>query len=177
VVRVARMLSEYELALLVSTVKFVDTQLAKLDRESRVVEHPDPSWLYDEGEYVIGLGFVSCQRFISVTCAASGTPKEKALEVGPLHRSKLPFVRIANAAGNHWKHSDDDDRGTRRAPQRKSNDEVFRQLGVDPEQPYVLSRTLAALLKPHPTCFKPLLPFLRQWRDIVLSDPERMEMH
>jgi hypothetical protein len=159
--------NDEDLELFKSATRFVDNQIAKIDRDSQRFDDPDESGHYDRGEYMIGLGFISCQQYIAAVCAAQEISKSEALVLGPIHRSNVQIARIVDAAANYWKHSMDEDRTSWKAAQRKANEEILRHVGVDLDQSYVLSNVLAALLEPHPARFKPLIPFLKQWRDTV----------
>jgi hypothetical protein len=161
-------LIDFELPLLKQTADLCDQMMEQLDRKAASSENPDQFGIYDRWEYVVGLGFVGCQRYFDATCNGRGVAKANALAMGPVHRSGQTFVAIMNAAANHWKHhSEDALRPTDGAARQRRA--IFAKLGVDPDSSYATANLLFALTSPGQARIGRLLPFLMQWSAVAAS--------
>ena len=163
---------DYDLSFLQDAVALVDSHLIRLDRAVEASPDPDTFGVFDEVEYITGFGFVACQAYATaVTCRSSPT-KAEALSSGPKHRTGLPIAQIVNAAANFWKHSQEwsFDTPTSQAQRTLA---VISGLGIDPRCSYPIANTFHELLTPHPARFASLLPFLKQWRDVLCKQTQR----
>ena len=68
---------------------------------------PDDLGLLDRGEYIVGMGFSACQRYMSSTFGPIKIEKPSALEIGPIHENGQAIAKIIHETANYWKHSDE----------------------------------------------------------------------
>jgi hypothetical protein len=160
------MIFDFDLNFLKAAVSLVDDSLARLDREADTSPDPDTFGVYDEVEYITGLGFVACQTYATAIVCRSKlkNKKREALALGPKHRTGRSMVQLINAAANHWKHSPEWSLAVP-TTQAKQTLEVISSLGVDTNGSYPVANMLYEMLTPHPARFANLIPFLTQWRD------------
>jgi len=162
------MIVDLNLDFLKSAATLVDVYLERLDRESGTSPDPDAFGAYDEIEYFIGFGFVACQTYLTAMASQSGLKgkKDKALALGPKHRTGQPMVRLVNAAANYWKHSPE---WSLDIPTTQTNQtlEVISILGIDTSGSYPLANILHEIVAPHPARVASLLPFIVQWRNTL----------
>ncbi len=133
------------------------------DLQLRIDGSPDPDsmGLFDEGEYLSGMGFVACQRYLASTYGPHGVSKDIAMRLGPKHAGGEPVVRIINAAANYWKHVDEWDQQTLGARQK---DTIRIIETVTDWEDYTCSNLLAYLTLPTGPRFEGLVPMLEAWR-------------
>jgi hypothetical protein len=70
------------------------------------------SSLFDDAEYLHGIGFVAGQRYIASVCGTLNLRKKDkwdALLIGPKPNDGITYASVVNAAANYWKHSDERD--------------------------------------------------------------------
>ncbi len=67
----------------------------------------DSSGLCDKGEFIAGLAFVACQKYITSTLGWFKTSKKDAFNIGRVYTGNTTYVEIINAVANYWKHSDE----------------------------------------------------------------------
>src|ERR1700735_1235113 len=98
---------DFDLDFLKDFFTFLDEKLEDLQR--RIEESPDPDQmgLIDDGEYLAGLGFVACQRYLSSTFGPKNIEKKDALDIGPKHIGGRTYARFLHSAANYWKHADE----------------------------------------------------------------------
>ena len=58
-------------------------------------------------EYIIGMGFVVIQYYMTVICGNLNKKKYECLSRGPEHKSGESFAKIVNCSANYWKHHND----------------------------------------------------------------------
>jgi hypothetical protein len=155
-----------DLPLLEEVLRLLDTHLARLEREAQASPDPDSHGIYDSLEHVTGLGFATCQTYLVAHFARSGVSKPAALERGPTHRCGRTIASIVNAAANYWKHHEE--WGVSSPSQRERTVEIISSMGMDSHD-YTLYNMLHELLRPLPTRFTTVVPFLLQWRDSLRS--------
>ncbi len=162
------MILDFDLDFLRAAVALVDSSLERLDGEMYSSPDPDAFGVFDEVEYITGLGFVACQTYATAAASRSKlkNKKHEALALGPQHCTGRSIAQLINAGANHWKHSPEWSFGARK-PQARQTLEVIRNLGVDPNGSYPLANVLHAILAPDPTRFENLIPLLMQWRDAL----------
>ena len=65
------MLLDFDLDFLNDAVGSSGMQLDRLDVEAKISDDSDAYGVLDRAEYVVGLGFVSCQLCLTAACAAA----------------------------------------------------------------------------------------------------------
>jgi hypothetical protein len=163
-----------DLAFLKDLVALLDSRLDEVWQAIVSCSDPDGMGHCDNGEYVVGMGFIACQRYLASTYSPHGMSKNIALRAGPRHIGGETIARIVNAGANFWKHSDEWD----------SHSTVFRNPAglnqiqletiqvietVTPWADYTCANLLAALAAPAEPRLKYLLPQLEAWRDALDS--------
>jgi len=136
--------------------------LDRIDTEAKYSDDPDQFGIYDKYEYVLGLGFVTCQTYIA--SKHKGKNKFQALNTGPKHRSEQTFAVVINACANYWKHHDEWER-TSLNKNAKNTINILEKMGADVWSSYPTSNAMHALIEPHKPRFKNILPFLKQWAE------------
>lgn len=58
-------------------------------------------------EFLCGLAFVICQKYIKASLGWIRVDFSTSLKLGKQFNSELSYVQIINAAANYWKHSDE----------------------------------------------------------------------
>jgi hypothetical protein len=161
---------DFDLAFLRDLCALLDSRLDQIQETIDASFDPDQMGHFDDFEYVVGMGFVACQRYLASTFGPHNVAKKAALSVGPRHSGGETLARILNAAANYWKHSDEWD----------SKSTVFRNhAGLEPMQletirvvetvtpwgDYTCANLLAALTAPDEPRLQSLLPEIEEWRD------------
>ena len=159
-------------------------------------EDVDSSGLCDRAEFLAGLAFTICQKYISATIGwfnlrESKFDKDIFLKLGPLYKDKEPATcaQIINAAANYWKHSDewntvsltqegDNDLFTINAKdyskltnQAKRTIDILQK--VTPWRDYMCANVLYELTKSDSLLF--LVPILIEWRSSLLNETRRFQ--
>jgi hypothetical protein len=158
---------DFEMASLEVIFELVDSQLDKLESLTS-----DWDLIGDECEFLVGLGFVSCQRYLVSTSKS----KKTALAIGPEHPGGETYAAILNASANYWKHKDEwpekavqnfditvFDKKIRN--QELAFDNILIIETVTKWSEYTLTNVLAELTKDNKPRFASLLPILLEWRD------------
>jgi hypothetical protein len=98
-----RHLADFDLSFLEEIVEVLDTRLDVLDEE--IEEHPDPDgWgLLDRFEYMVGLGFLTCQIYLTEVIG-DRRDADQCRKLGPRHHGGRAYAEIVHAAGNYVKH-------------------------------------------------------------------------
>lgn len=165
------MLIDFDLDFLRASVTLVDASLERLDEEAHSSPDPDAFGVFDELEYVTGLGFVACQTYATSVASRSQfkNKKREALALGPKHPTGRSMAQLINAAANHWKHSPEWSLDTPTTQARQTL-EVISSLGVDINSSYPIAKMLYIMLSPQSARVANLIPFLIQWRDALFSE-------
>ncbi len=95
---------DFDLDLLRVILTLLDSPLDDLQRRIKLCHDPVSSGLCDQAEYLVGTGFIVCQRYLSSTYGCNGVAKEHALSIGPYHKGGKTLASLLNAAANYWKH-------------------------------------------------------------------------
>src|SRR5689334_3196376 len=111
--------------------QFIDAQIVKYNAEARRSEDADMRGTYDAGDYVIGLGFVACQQYLTCVFAGRLIDKRAAMELGPQHACGVTYAMLVNAAANYWKHCSEWGGQDGERYRAGLTAEPLRQLGVD----------------------------------------------
>jgi hypothetical protein len=171
----------------------LDTKLLELDckiQEARKNSvDPEGLGLFDKAEYIIGMGFAACQRYMTSTFGPIIFEKEIALKIGPNHVNGKSIATIINAAANYWKHRDEwreisfiiepesdmemRDFNLLTGHQKKTIKQIET---VTPCADYTCSNLLASLIKISELRLSLLVPFLEEWRnqlDKLISDHDK----
>ncbi len=163
-----------DLAFLKDLVALLDSRLDEVQQAIDSSSDPDGMGHFDDAEYVAGMGFIACQRYLASTYGPNGISKRIALETGPRHSGGKTIAQIINAAANFWKHLDEwefhstvfrDRAGL--TPIQLETIQVIET--VTPWDDYTCANLLAALAAPSPPRLKYLLPQLEAWRDALDS--------
>jgi hypothetical protein len=162
------MIFDFDLDFLEAAAALVDASLERLDGKAETSPDPDAFGVFDEAEYITGIGFVACQTYATAKLSRSRLKNQKreALALGPKHRTGRSIVQLINAAANHWKHSSEWSLDTPTS-QAMQTLEVISSLGVDTNASYPVANMLYEMLAPHPARFANLIPFMIQWRDAL----------
>lgn len=138
----------------------------------------DSSGLLDEAEFLVGLGFTICQRYITGTLGwikLTGTDinKTKALAVGDIVKNNITYVAAINSGANYWKHSDEWVKITKECEDLKIKPQAIytmETLGeVTDSSYYPCSNLLFELLKSEELRLTSLIPIMKSWRNAIIS--------
>lgn len=161
-----------ELTFLADMLSVLDSRLDVIDRAVELSSDPDSMGLFDQLEFVAGMGFVACQWYMSSTFGPLGVSKRAALQLGPCHAGGETIACVVNATANFWKHQGEWDLGSRAfrehsglTPVQLRTIEVMES--VTPWDVYTCFNVLAALTLPGEPRLKNLLPQLEAWRDAL----------
>ncbi|MBI3200096.1 MAG: hypothetical protein HYZ29_01055 [Myxococcales bacterium] len=138
---------------------------ASLDEQIERLLPPADECDADHLEFLVGLGFVACQWYLTERRSWAHVEQGSALKAGPQHRHGVGIASVVNAAANFWKHAAewrDDGLADRQANTLKP----LLDLGL--QEPIDLWSVLDELVRPHPPRFRSLLPFLEQWGQNVV---------
>ena len=124
---------------------------------------------FDDAEYISGMGFIACQRYLTSTYGPLGIAKNDALRVGPVHSGGETYARIINASANFWKHVDEWDFSSAVRRDRSGLEpvqlETIRVIEtVTPWDDYTCANLLWSLANPNEPRLTYLLPTLEEWR-------------
>lgn len=154
----------------------------------------DSSGLCDRVEFLAGLSFAICQKYISATMSwfnlgENKFNKDNALKLGPLYKDATTHAQIINAAANYWKHSDEwntisftqeDNEDmfsinpreyNKLSPQAKRTIDILQK--VTPWRDYMCANVLYELTKSDSLLL--LLPILTEWRGSLLNETRRFQ--
>lgn len=93
---------DFDFDLMSGVLDTLDRQLASLDEAAKGCPDPDGFGIFDEAEYLAGIGFVVCQRYLSATASWSGIPKRQALDLPPLLPSGRPVAALVIVPFVSW---------------------------------------------------------------------------
>jgi hypothetical protein len=163
-----------DLDFLKDLVTLLDSRLDKVQQAIDSSFDPDQMGDFADFEYIAGMGFIACQRYLASTYGPHGISKDIAMETGPRHTGGETIARIINAGANFWKHSDEWDLhstvGRNRSGLKKNQLETIQVIEtVTPWADYTCADLLAALVAPAEPRLKCLLPQLEAWRDALDS--------
>lgn len=157
-----------------------DTRMDDLQERIDKCFDPDQMGLFDEGEYLAGLGFVACQQYLTSTFGPKGAQKHAALGLEPYHEGGESYARILNSAANYWKHVDEWSLNTvvhrdisSLSDQQKETIRVIET--VTPWCDYTCGNLLYELTQRGR--FVELIPTLEAWRaqvDVAFNEPARV---
>lgn len=147
----------------------LDARFEDLQRRIDNSFDPDQMGLFDEAEYLSGMGFIACQRYLASTYGPNGVAKDIALSVGPKHVGGEPFARIINAAANYWKHVDEWRTNAviardRHALESRQKDTIRILETVTAWADYTCANLLSSLANPGEPRLASLVPILEAWR-------------
>jgi len=159
-----------DLLLLQDLFAILDPRLDRVEGDITSSFDPDQMGHFDEAEYLCGMGFVACQRYLAATYGCSGIAKSTALALGPFHNGGEPIARILNSAANYWKHVDEWDPYSvivydQHALQANQLATIRTIETVTAWDDYTCANLLVALTAPSEPRFRELLPLLEAWRD------------
>lgn len=123
--------------------------------------------LMEDGDDLAGLGFVACQRYITIVISDLGIEKEAALDKGPrVESSGDTKVSVINAAANAWKHEPE-----WKDPLREGQFKTLERLGGgagNPKWQYKFANALCELSPDNR--FAGVIPALEKWRDVLRAE-------
>jgi hypothetical protein len=159
-----------DLHLLQDLFAVLDPRLERIQVGITTSFDPDAMGHFDEAEYLCGMGFIACQRYLAATFGSSGISKEKALALGPVHTGGEPIARILNAAANYWKHIEEWDPHSailhdQQALQPNQLATIRTIETVAAWDDYTCANLLASLTAPNEPRLHHLLPLLEAWRN------------
>ena len=165
---------DVDLVFLKKLVALLDSRLDEVQQAIDSSSDPEEMGHFDDGEYVIGMGFIACQRYLASTYGPGGISKKTALETGPRHTGGETIAQIINAAANFWKHCDEWDLHStvfrNRAGLKPIQLETIRVIDtVTSWEDYTCTNLLAALAAPGQPRLEYLVPQLEAWRDALAS--------
>ena len=138
---------------------------AKFDEVQQRIDEcwdPDQMGLFDDAEYLVGMGFIGCQRYMASTYGPRGIAKHDALRVGPCHPGGETYARVLNSAANYWKHVDEWDLHAL-TPQQSETIRIIET--VTPFADYTCANLLASLAVPDEPRLMNLIASLESWRN------------
>lgn len=155
---------DFGLALLAEVLCVIDRRVETIINDRPDASEADALGDLDRIEHAVGLGFVTCQVYLTTTYGSLGFDKAKALAVGPRVRSGQSLASLVNHAANYWKHQGEWglERGTARQERTR---EAFDDLGCPVDLDYPLQGILRRLAAPEIASLTPLVPLLMRWRD------------
>jgi len=106
-IKIGEDFSDCDLKFLRDHLTLLDSRWDEIQKRIDECTDPESAGLFDEGEYLVGMGFTACQQYLSATYGPLGVKKEAALTVGPHHTSGQTYARLLNAAANYWKHMEE----------------------------------------------------------------------
>lgn len=161
---------DYDLDFVRDLFALLDERLDRLQERIDECSDPDQLGLFDEAEFIAGVGFVACQRYLASTYGPHGLPKDVALKLGPHHHNGESYACILNAAANYWKHVDEWDASATIARDIGQLDDRQQRTihvieSVTPWSEYTCAHLLCELTpRSH---FSALIPTLEAWRERV----------
>jgi len=165
-----RQLMDYDLQFLEELAELLDSRIDDVEEQAAHLHNEqisDPGFVIDRSEYLIGLGFVACQTYLTEVMGER-LPAERiaCLALGPKHNGR-PIAAVVDAAANFVKHKAEGDL-------RQRTRQLMEECGVLPTPPsdgpmYPMRGLLIDLLGDAPTTFVRLLDSLERWRDAVLN--------
>lgn len=159
-----------DLPFLVTLLELLDTRLIQIQLAIEASTDPDSDGLFDRGEYLIGIGFIACQRYLASTYGPLGVKKHVALDCGPHESGGASFAQIVHATANFAKHFDEWDFSSAvfrdRAGLQTNQLETIRVIEtVTNWADYTCSNVLAGLVGSLEIKLISLSPKLEAWRD------------
>jgi len=158
-----------EFDLLSGLLSSFDEQYALLLQREHTCSSLDPSLWLEQTDYLAGLGFVACQQFISATHPLSELGRTKALHVGPRTSWGFPFAELANAAANHWKHSEEDELVSGGKKSKRTRKTIEKSGIVVDDEPYVCRELLRKLSDDSEKPFSVLASLARDWLKAIAA--------
>jgi hypothetical protein len=148
---------------------FVDEQIAILNELiTKDINDSGDSSLFDDAEYLKGIGFVAGQRYITSTHGSLKVRKEEKWEsllLGPKRPNGITYASVVNAVANYWKHSDEWDFSKLDGQQERTRKEI-ESVGIIVSEGYVICNVFQQLeLK----TFSDLTPMLKEWSNAVMD--------
>ncbi len=171
---------DYDLDFLEDFFTFLDAKLDDLQQRIEQADDPDQMGLLDDAEYLAGLGFVACQRYLATTFwpivlepndgrSEKSEKKKDALKFGPRYARDQSYAQILNSAANYWKHVDEwnKDAVIARDSSALKGDESATMSKIETVikwSDYTCFNLLAALTDINKPRFAVLVPVLIAWR-------------
>ncbi len=159
---------DYDLEFLQELTALIDTNLGQLEARASSLPNPDAFGIYDSAEYIVGVGFVACQGYLTATYGPLQIRKDEALKMGPCHPGGQTVAAVINHAANFWKHHEEWALNPNSAAERRTLAALATVAEIDDTDNPLLS-TLVSLVTPLPRRFQALLPQLEAWRNALAA--------
>ena len=148
------------------TLRPLDERIDAMDAWVKERQDADPEiagFYADDIDHLIGLGFVTYQRYITATVSVLKLPKKQALDIGPHFAStSIGYAAIVNAAANYWKHHDEWDASALK-PDACRVVETLTNVGVNTQGSLVVTNILQVL---GVTSLAALVPQMAEWHEL-----------
>ena len=157
---------------------FLELLLRSFDRQLRFVRKaideqygPDSTEYLNQLDYLAGVGFISCQQYITTINRATNLDVEQASKFPPLHVPGISVVTVIQAGANYWKHHEE--WSDNNIMKRRYTIDVLQRAGIDIEGAYVCSDLMDKLCGIEPNPFARLKNLLVEWRNNVILYNDR----
>jgi hypothetical protein len=156
---------DFELDFLRSFLALIDSRFVELEKIVKDRNPDDYILVFDDMEYLRGVGFVVCQRYITSICCWWQIDKVSALSAGPKLANGLTYSSVINVAANYWKHFDEWGENKNEGVRLSARQEI-ENLGITLSGGHVISKIFE---KVGASNFSALLPILKEWRSEVFQ--------
>ncbi len=157
---------DVELSYLEELLGAIDNILSEINLKIKYSVDPESDGLLDKGEYFIGAGFCTMQRYFVDALQDTKINKGLALSLGPKNKEGVAISLVIHTAGNCWKHSPEWHINLDKLDKR-SQDTIDRLVSHDGSGDYLLSDVLAGLCNGQEFSLRSCIPYLKQWRYAV----------
>lgn len=147
----------------------LDMSLSEVNREIAESGYSDCEYLFESGEYLIGVGFCAMQRYILSFLQDKEIKPGVARTLGPKSVEGTAIVKLIHAAGNYWKHEPEWHIWLTEL-QKRSQDTVDIVLHGKNSSYFPLSALLYELCGDKPLQLANCLPYLIEWRSDVIDE-------
>lgn len=96
-----------DFGLLERHLKLLDSELIEINKAVAVSRDPESEGLCEAGEYLVGIGFVAIQKYMTTVHSTLEVGKSTALDCAPHVNPDLTFAEAFNAGANYWKHMEE----------------------------------------------------------------------
>lgn len=149
-----------------------DADLVRMNELIKNSTDPETDGLLDKGEYLIGSGFVTIQRYLTATHTNLNCDRWRALALPPFINPGVTFAQALNAGANYWKHSEEwfEQHNFKKQPLMPNAMKTIELIEfVTQEMHYVCSNMLSAMLMGNELKLSHLIGHLIEWRNNVIK--------
>ena len=150
---------------------FIDTKLSEIDQRITNSVDPESDGLLDQGEYLIGIGFVVIQQHLTDSLIGLNISKNESFALGSVHQSGPTSISVINSAANWWKHEAE---WFKNGNVPKNGERTFETImGISKQNEYALSNVLASFSETKTISFiECIVPHIEQWTRELVSHNE-----